>query len=122
MILGADGLEDADAHLADLGRDGDPLFLDVGLVDRSGLDVVEHLTGPLGPELVQEGGLGGVGELLRRRLQNVLAHGAAFLWCRQQDSAALGFVTRRHEYLARVVRPSWFIPRHRSRAFPPWQP
>ena len=35
--------DDADAHVADLGGDGDPAIVDGQLVDRRGLDVVEHL-------------------------------------------------------------------------------
>jgi hypothetical protein len=56
LLFGADRSDDAHPHVADLGGDGGPLLLDMRLVDRRGLDVVEHLAGAVGPELVQKGG------------------------------------------------------------------
>jgi hypothetical protein len=62
---------DADAHVADLGGYRDPSILDGQLVDRFGLDVVEHLPGLGRGELVQERGLGRrLDELLRGLLEH----------------------------------------------------
>ena len=63
--------DDPHAHVADLGGDGDPAVLDRELVDRRGLDVVEHLAGLGGGELVEERRLGGrLDELLGGRLEH----------------------------------------------------
>ena len=55
--LGVGRPDDPDAYVADLGGDRDPAVLDRQLVDRGGLDVIEHLAGVGGCELVEEGGL-----------------------------------------------------------------
>ena len=69
--LGVGRPDDPHAHVADLGGDGDPALLDRQLVDRRGLDVVEHLAGLGRGELVQERRLGGrLDERLRRRLEH----------------------------------------------------
>jgi hypothetical protein len=49
-----DGADDADADVADRGRHRDPLLLDRQLVDRRGLQILEHLAGGGGLELVEE--------------------------------------------------------------------
>ena len=75
----AGGLDDADGDVADFGRHGDPRLVGVGLGDRRGLDVIEDLAGAVRPELVEERRLRrGVGDLLGRRLQGVVAHGGSF--------------------------------------------
>ena len=81
--VGAERLDDADLHVADRGRHGDPFLVDVELVDRRGLDVVEHLAGTVGAEVVEERRLRrGVGELLGGRLQDVVGHGGPPSWDR----------------------------------------
>jgi len=63
--------DDPHAHVADLGGDGDPAVLDRELVDRRGLDVIEHLAGPGGRELVDQWRRGG---RLDERLGGGLEH------------------------------------------------
>ena len=65
--------DDARLNVADVGGNAHPLLVDVGLVDRCGLDVVEDFPCALGPELVEERGLRGrLGKLLRRWFKDVL--------------------------------------------------
>ena len=66
-----DRLHDPHPHVTDLGRDGDPLLRDLGLLDRRGLDVVEHFARTFRAELVEERRLGGeVGDLLSLGLED----------------------------------------------------
>jgi hypothetical protein len=51
------GHEDADLHLTDADRHTDPLFGDVKLVDRSGLNIVEDLSGSFEAGSYGNGGL-----------------------------------------------------------------
>jgi hypothetical protein len=71
--------DDPHADVADLGGDGDPAVVGRELVDRRGLDVVQHLAGLGGGELVEERRLRGrLDELLGGRLEHdrrVRAHG-----------------------------------------------
>ena len=70
-----DRFEDADPHVADLRRNGDPLVGHFELGDRRSLDVVEDLASTVGAEFVEERGLrGGVREFLGRAFEEVLAH------------------------------------------------
>jgi hypothetical protein len=72
---GASWLHDADAHVSNIGRNGDPLLVHLRHGDWDGLDVVEYLSRAVGAELVQERRFrGSVRDLLRRRLEEVLAH------------------------------------------------
>jgi hypothetical protein len=69
--FGALGPDDADAHVSHVGRNGDPAVVDRQLVDRRGLDVVEHGAGLVRCELVQERRLG---RRLDERLRGGLEH------------------------------------------------
>ena len=63
--------DDADAHVAHLGGDGDPALVDRQLLDRLGLDVVQYLARLVRRELVDERRRRGrVDELLRCRLEH----------------------------------------------------
>jgi hypothetical protein len=55
--LDALGPHDADAHVADVGGHRDPALVDGQLLDRRGLDVVEHLAGLIGVSSYRNGGL-----------------------------------------------------------------
>ena len=75
---GTDRLDDPDLHVTDRCRHRDPLLVDLRFVDRCSLDVVEHLAGTVGAEVVEERRLRRrVGDLLGGRLQDVVVHGGS---------------------------------------------
>ena len=69
--VGVRRADDPHPDVADVGGDGDPALVDGQLVDRRGLDVVEHLARLVGGQLVQERRLGG---RLDERLRGGLEH------------------------------------------------
>ena len=76
------GADDAAVDVAGAAVDGHPFLVDVWLVDRAALDVVDGGAPLLGRQLVEEGRLAGrLGEGLGRRLERqgvwVCGHGEA---------------------------------------------
>jgi hypothetical protein len=66
-----DRADDPDPGIADVGRHGDPLVCDGEIVDRRRLEVVEHLAGGGGLQLVEERRhRSRVDDALRRRLKD----------------------------------------------------
>jgi hypothetical protein len=61
---GADRLDNPHLYIACACGNGDPLFIDIELWDRRGLNVVQNLPCTLGAEIVKEWGL-------RRRLRDL---------------------------------------------------
>ena len=62
---GADRFDDPHSYIAYACRNRDPLFIDIELWDRRGLNIVQNLPCTLGAEVVEEWGL-------RRRLRDLL--------------------------------------------------
>ena len=88
---GPGGLDDAHLHVAHLGRDGDPLVVDVGLGYGGCLDVIEGLAGFIRGELIEERRLRGlVGHRLRCGLENELVHVNPFCWIRHDAAVVQG--------------------------------
>ena len=105
-----DRVDDADADVADLGGDGDPLLVDRELVDRRGLEVVEHLAGGGGLELVEERRRRcRVDDALGGRLEDdarLDGHGGV-LSRRGSGGGADGAGSRRKASSSRLTSPAW---------------
>jgi hypothetical protein len=73
-------LHDPHPHIADFGRDRNPLLCDLELIDRRGLDVVEHLARAFRTELVEKRRRRGqVGDLLGFGFEDRLCRYHGFL-------------------------------------------
>ena len=70
QVSAPNALNRSGRRLADVGGNAHPFLVDLGLVDRCRLDVVEDLAGTLRPELIEERWLrGGLGKLFAPRVQ-----------------------------------------------------